>query len=299
MSDEIVTHSTVEVVEQLEEEQIDLKVVRWVAGEGEPPAGQRQWLEQLRSERGAGFCSDLIFALLGRRYPQSEADSMWEQIVSHRDELTPALGRNPGIVVAALDWQTNILDNKAPELSLIESGKLENMLERAVVDGLTGLYDHDTLFKLLEKEIERARRYSEMISFLLLDLDDFKQINDVFGHQKGDEVLAKVADIIRETLRTMDIAGRYGGEEFAAILPETDVAAAAQSAERLRKVIEEQFRQDIWLTISVGVACFPGDGDEVGVLVKTADEALYQAKAEGKNRVVLARDTMAGKAEND
>ena len=201
--------------------------------------------------------------------------------------------------MAALDWQTNIVDNKAEELSLIESGKLETMLERTLVDGLTGLYDHDTLLKLLEKEIERARRYSETISLLLLDLDDFKQINDEFGHHKGDDVLAKVADIIREGLRAMDIAGRYGGEEFAAILPETDVTAAVQSAERLREVIEAQFRQDIRLTISVGITCFPCDGDEVDVLVKTADEALYQAKAEGKNRVVLARDIMTVKAEHD
>ena len=91
MKDEIGTDSTVEVVEQLEDEQIDLEVVRWVAGEDGPPAAQRQWLEQLRREWGDSFCSDLIFALLGRRYPQPQADSMWEQIVSHRDQLTRVL----------------------------------------------------------------------------------------------------------------------------------------------------------------------------------------------------------------
>ena len=159
---------------------------------------------------------------------------------------------------------------------------------RSTSDGLTGLYDHDTLLTLLEKEIERARRYSETISLLLLDLDDFKQVNDVFGHQKGDEVLVQLADIIRETIRTMDIAGRYGGEEFALILPETDMAAAVQSAERLRASVATRLRQDVQLTISVGVACFPNQEQTVAALVRAADEALYSAKAKGKNCVVPA-----------
>ena len=298
MKDENSFQITAEVVEQLEEEQIDLQVVRWVAGEGVPLPIQKQQLDQLREERGDGFYSDLIFALLGRRYSQLDAHSMWGEIVSHRDVLTGTLGRNPGIVVAALDWLTNCQDDKGEELRLIESGKLEKMQERAVVDGLTGLYDHDTLLTLLEKEVERAKRHTKPLAFLLFDLDGFKQINDEYGHQKGDEVLAKLADIVRETIRTMDIAGRYGGEEFALILPETEVTSASQSAERLRAAIEERFRQDAQLTISVGIACCPDDGNAVEALVKKADEALYQAKSEGKNRVVAARDLKAANGKN-
>ena len=142
------------MVEQLEEQQIDLRIVRWVAGEGEPAPEQRKWVDQLRRERGDGFYSDLIFALLGQRYSQSDAHALWQKIVSHRNTLTQALGRNPGVVVAALDLLSNLQGGKGLELSLIESSKLETMLERAVVDGLTGLYDHDTLLTLLEKEIE-------------------------------------------------------------------------------------------------------------------------------------------------
>jgi len=297
MKDE--TQSTAEVVEQLEEEQIDLKVVRWIAGEeGEPDLRQRQWLDQLRRDRGDDFYSDLVFALLSRRYPQpGEAHMMWDQIISHRNVLTQALERNPGIVVAALDWLSNVQDDKTVEWGLIETGKLENMLTRAVLDGLTGLYDHDTVLTLLEKEIERARRHSKTISLLMLDLDDFKLVNDNFGHQKGDEVLVRLADIIRETIRTMDVAGRYGGEEFIVILPETDIISAIQSAERIRETIEDQFSQDMQLTASVGIACFPNDGDNVTTLVKAADEALYQAKAEGKNQVVAARDVNGQKKE--
>lgn len=277
---------TAEVVEQLQEDQIDLTVVRWVAGDRVPSAGQRRWVEQLRRERGEGFYSDLIFVVTARRYPRARAHKMWNEIIAHREVLKGALGRNPGIVVAALDYLTNCQGNEVQEFSLIETGKLDNMLERAVVDGLTELYDHHTLLTLLDKEIERARRYAEEVSLLLLDLDDFKQVNDDFGHQKGDEVLAQVAAVVRQTIRSMDIAGRYGGEEFAVIVPESDGAAAVQSAERLRNAVEDRFRHDVKLTVSVGVASFPIGAQTAAALVQAADKALYAAKARGKNRVV-------------
>jgi diguanylate cyclase (GGDEF)-like protein len=281
---------TAEVVEQLQEDQIDLAVVRWMAGERAPSSAQRRWLDQLRRERGEGLYSDLVFVLTARRYPLARAQKMWSEIIAHRQALTGALGRNPGIVVAALDYLTNCQGHQALEFSLIETGKLDKMLERAVVDGLTELYDHHTLLTLLDKEIQRAKRYAEGVSLLLLDLDDFKQVNDDFGHQKGDEVLAQVATVVRRTIRSMDIAGRYGGEEFAIIIPESDRAAALQSAQRLCMAVEDRFQHTVKLTVSVGVASFPNDAHTVAELVKAADKALYAAKARGKNRVVASHE---------
>ncbi len=281
---------TAEVVEQLQEDQIDLAVVRWVAGERAPSSAQRRWVDQLRKERGEVFYSDLIFVLTARRYPLASAHKMWNEIVAHCEVPTGTLGRNPGIVVAALDYLTNCQGHEALEFSLIETGKLDKMLERAVVDRLTELYDHHTLLTLLDKEVERAKRYAEAGSLLLLDLDDFKRVNDDFGHQKGDEVLAQVASVIRQTIRSMDIAGRYGGEEFAVIVPESDGAAAIQSAERLCMTVEDRFQHNVKLTVSVGVASFPNDAQTVAALVKAADKALYAAKARGKNRVVASHE---------
>ena len=281
---------TVEVIEKLEEEQIDMEVVRWFAREGRAPDSKKRWLEQLRQDRGDDLYSDLVFTLVGQRYPRDEARRTWDAIVTHRDQLSRLLKRNPGIVVAALDWMTNFQDDITDELSLIESGKLENVLERAIVDGLTGLYDHDTFIILLGKEIERARRHGENFALLMLDLDDFKQINDKYGHQKGDEVLARMAEIMRETVRTMDIPGRYGGEEFAVILPETDIRASIQSAERLLEAVKMEFERDVGLTVSIGAACFPEHAATVETLIRMADEALYKAKSEGKNRIVSAKN---------
>lgn len=285
MNDENDNNSKAEVVEQLEESQIDLTAVHWVAGDKQPNTVQQQLINSLRKERGEEFYSDLLFILLGNRYPKQEAHSIWNKILSHRDSLIQALGRNPGIVVAALDWQTNFQIN-AEQLSLIESSKLDDVRESAVVDGLTGLYDHDTVLTLLDKELERARRHSEKCSVLMLDLDDFKKINDNFGHKKGDEVLVTLGGLMRENLRTIDTPGRYGGEEFIAILPETDISSAIQSGERLRKAVKNEFSQDLALTISIGVACFPVDACNADELVLKADNALYQAKKAGKNQVV-------------
>jgi diguanylate cyclase (GGDEF)-like protein len=229
--------------------------------------------------------------LLGRRYPKQEAHEMWDKVLSHRDLLVRTLGRNPGIVVAALDWQTNFQDDDNQEFNIIESDKLDDVLERAVVDGLTGLYDHETMLMLLEKELERAKRHTEKCSLLMLDLDDFKQVNDEYGHQKGDEVLVRLADVLLKNLRTMDIAGRFGGEEFIAILPETDTLAAIRSGERLRIAVEKEFSHDIGLTVSIGLACFPSNAVCADALLKKADDALYQAKDKGKNRVVSFSET--------
>ncbi len=296
MKEQIKNQSTVEFVELLEEKQIDLDIVRWAACEAELPTSQRAWIKQLRQERGNDFYRDLIFILLGHRFSNSEAHLMWDQILAHCNRLSEALQRNPGIEVASLDWLTNIQGAKPMALSLIERGKLENMLECSVLDRLTKLYDHDTLLALLEKELMRARRNSKAISLVMLDLDDFKQVNDRFGHQKGDDVLHHIGNIIRESIRGMDIGGRYGGEAFAIILPETDIRSAVGTAERLRKTIEARFSEDVQLTISMGIACFPKDGHDVYALVKAADKALYQAKNRGKNHLVTTLDIDANKA---
>ncbi len=155
-------------------------------------------------------------------------------------------------------------------------------------DGLTGLYNHAFVIKALEEEIERSKRYNSQLSILLVDIDDFKKINDTYGHLAGDYVLSKVAQILKQGLRTIDTVSRYGGEEFLAILPETDGPRALTVGERLRRdVAREDFTyggERINLTISGGVADFSLGGD-VNKMIKEADDNLYKAKREGKNRI--------------
>lgn len=159
-------------------------------------------------------------------------------------------------------------------------------------DGLTGLLNHITLKLRLEDELDRARRLGKAVSFVMLDLDRFKQVNDRFGHASGDRVLKAIARVLRERLRKSDQVGRYGGEEFGVILPDTDARAAAGIIDAIR----EQFAvithtadgEDFRVTFSAGVAQ-SGSGD-MNRLVKRADDALYRAKHAGRNRVLVADD---------
>ena len=151
--------------------------------------------------------------------------------------------------------------------------------------------------KTLSKEFQRNARSSETLSLLMLDIDHFKQINDSFGHLNGDIVLVTLAKLLRDYLRPYDVATRFGGEEFALVLPNTRLEAAKDVAERLRIAIEElQFSgelRDLKITASIGVSCYPGgEIDNIDQLLQAADHALYQAKEGGRNQVMCMELTL-------
>jgi diguanylate cyclase (GGDEF)-like protein len=161
--------------------------------------------------------------------------------------------------------------------------------KQALVDGLTGLANRRLCTAALEKELARAERFGEPLALVLADLDDFKSINDRFGHPTGDEVLRAFADLLQASVREIDLAGRWGGEEFVLLLPETDLEGGAKLAERIRQTLAEHefagpdaatFR----VSASFGVAAFP-DAPSEDQLVSAADAALYDAKRSGKNRI--------------
>lgn len=144
-----------------------------------------------------------------------------------------------------------------------------------------------------EVELSRTLRYENTLSFLMLDIDNFKQINDAYGHQAGDLVLKKLAMIFQEVLRNIDITGRLGGEEFAVILPETNIEKASEVAERLREVISLTAVSlpagfDIHFTVSIGISALLEKKTNVEALLNEADKALYKAKQSGRNKVVIA-----------
>jgi len=160
----------------------------------------------------------------------------------------------------------------------------------SVRDGLTELFNHRHSIELLQNEFARVGRYEAGVAVIMLDIDHFKQVNDEHGHQAGDVVLRDVARLLRDTLRTVDAVGRYGGEEFIAILPHTSYEEAMQTAERVRHAIANHaFRMSdkvLRITASVGVSSYPSETtDSPNALVREADKALYRAKESGRNRV--------------
>jgi two-component system cell cycle response regulator len=164
----------------------------------------------------------------------------------------------------------------------------EILFRMTVTDGLTNLCNRKQLDATLHEEIPRARRHSRDLSVLMLDIDHFKHINDTYGHLAGDSVLRGLATMLQKRLRPNDRLGRYGGEEFCAILPETALANAAKIGEELRALVEAHafVAEDkrINVTISIGVGCL-GDGMDIADLYRCADEMLYQAKRTGRNKV--------------
>lgn len=159
-------------------------------------------------------------------------------------------------------------------------------------DGLTGLFNRATWEAFLHTEFERHRRYGSEAALVMLDIDFFKPVNDTYGHQAGDEVIRQISSLIKFNLRQPDIAGRYGGEEFAVILPETDIVGAECFAERIRAVVEQQpvqcLEKALDITVSLGVAPINAQCPNADGWLKAADEALYAAKDRGRNQVVVA-----------
>ncbi|PAV24951.1 diguanylate cyclase [Tamilnaduibacter salinus] len=161
------------------------------------------------------------------------------------------------------------------------------------VDRLTGLLNRGTWETILIEELERHRRYGQDCALVMMDIDHFKQVNDVHGHLAGDEVLRMVANVFRECLRQVDIAGRYGGEEFALMLPETGNDGALLVCERLREAIEARSvttlgGETLSVTVSLGVATVKASDRHHEEWLERADKALYEAKNTGRNRVVVS-----------
>lgn len=160
----------------------------------------------------------------------------------------------------------------------------------STVDSLTDLYNRAFLFNGVEREIQRSRRFKRGFCLLMMDLDGLKSINDRFGHYQGDVVLRAVAGIIREGSRSVDVAARYGGDEFVALLPETDPSGAYVVAEKIRQgvteLVVEAAGQQVTTSLSIGVVSYPEDGLTADELMIAADEAMYLSKRLGKNRVV-------------
>ncbi|MDI6786332.1 MAG: diguanylate cyclase [bacterium] len=165
----------------------------------------------------------------------------------------------------------------------------------SITDELTGLYNYRYFSSKLDSEILRSQRYKRVFSLIIMDIDDFKLINDNYGHKQGDVVLKTLAKIMKDTTREVNILARYGGEEFTIILPEENIRGAMVVAERIRSNVEKhnfsyiEKGGHLKITISLGVSEYPANGESEDQLVRNADKALYRAKSEGKNKVCCAR----------
>ena len=247
-----------------------------------------------------GFASGLLMWLVDALidvYLIHPHESLFESIFS--EEQTEMWMRALVVIVmtsSAIIAQQLLKKQKAVELLLrkyqlhledIVEERTTELVKMANIDSLTGIYNRRKFTEILDYEVQRSKRYHQPLTLLMCDIDHFKQVNDTYGHQTGDEVLIALADVLKARLRKLDVYARWGGEEFIVLLPQTNISAAQLVAEKLRQGIAEINIEDkLQVTASFGVSGFNEDED-IPPLVKRADDALYQAKHDGRNQIAV------------
>ncbi len=245
-------------------------------------------LNHVIEKEGKEAYSVIFHVLTNLEIEPEEAMGFWAEIIKHYKKLVSILGRKVSLRTVLCDYFCSIHKSlKNPKV--VEIQLFEKTVKASRFDSLTGLYNRQSFDESLEREINRGKRHRKELSILFLDLDDFKEVNDSFGHQTGDEVLKQVAKIVLNEKRSEDLAARYGGEEIVLILPETGKIDSLVLGERIRKRVEEM-RIDfngntVRITISGGLASFPENATDAKSLLKCADNALYTAKGSGKNGI--------------
>jgi len=242
-----------------------------------PGKSGMEWLTEIAKKQLAP-----VVMLTGSGTEEIVAQAFQEGAVGYLPKGSLSQEKLQNLIDVALDKWTRL------QQAMADKEKLERL---ATFDSLTGLYNRRAILGKLHELINLANRYKEDFSLSMLDIDHFKRVNDRYGHLTGDEVLEKIATLIRRNIRDTDIVGRYGGEEFIIILPKTNLSSSWVVAERLRTIIEKTGMKEsagnvFAITVSQGLCGWERDEDATS-LISRADEALYKAKQKGRNRVQI------------
>jgi diguanylate cyclase (GGDEF)-like protein len=218
---------------------------------------------------------------------ESQSLQLWEEMLTRRRELAEQIGRPISLKTVLMDVLSSAGMIRVPVV--LEYDEFKKLQVNAVTDPLTGLYNRRLFGESFEKELNRARRYGLPLGIVILDLHRFKEVNDKYGHPRGDEVLRAAAATLQKALRTSDSAFRIGGDEFALLLPQTDAAQAFALSRRIETVFAQTLKPlqlAFTVTMDHGVATFPQDGDQSDQLIHVADERLYRLKHANHKRSV-------------
>ncbi|MFH2057717.1 MAG: diguanylate cyclase [Pseudomonadota bacterium] len=250
-------------------------------------------LNKLVYEHGEEVYRVVIQILTDFDLDSEDAKKYWIAIITHRENISKALDRKISLMTAISDY-SGLYEKSLKDHKLVEINAYEKTKKESTHDNLTGLFNKAYFQNTLNQHLSLAKRNSTDLSVLFLDVDDFKGINDTFGHCSGDIILKNVAQTLTQELRTSDIAACFGGDEFVILMPNTYKTNALLLSERLRKAIKQKQitikDQNLQITVSGGVAGFPADAQKAQNLLNLADSALYRAKGAGKDSISLFKE---------
>jgi diguanylate cyclase (GGDEF)-like protein len=252
-------------------------------------------IDRLEEEHGAEIYRTLFYVLTNLDFTPRKAKNHWSKLLVDWEKLSSNGAGAIDLRVAALHYFLQI-QKKLKNPTVVEIKFLQKTQGTAIQDELTRTYNYRYFRDRIEQEIKRVHRYGHGLSLLMIDVDDFKVFNDSNGHLAGNTALRKLAQLLKKSVRDVDVVCRYGGEEFAILLPATLKKGALTAAEKIRVKVEktkipgEENQPKKNLTISIGVATVPSDATSGEELIGKADAALYRAKAAGKNRVEAFSD---------
>jgi len=236
-------------------------------------------LDGLETSARAQFLQRFFLTIAHVEIPDHQSIALWDEILARRTQLSERIDSPVAFQTALVDVLASNGMFRVPVV--VEYEELKSLHRSAVTDPLTGLYNRRLFNEAFDKELNRARRYAHPLSLVILDLHRFKEVNDKYGHPRGDEVLHAAAATLRKALRTSDFAFRIGGDEFALLLPQTDSAQASGLSRRIGIVFAEILRPlDLKISVNMdhGVSTYPQDGEQRDQLIRVADERLYRIK---------------------
>lgn len=273
-------------------ENIALKLyVEFFSKENEHPDLSSEDWDHFEKSFGEKIYADILNLLTQLEFEPKEGRETWFKIIEHRRKLEQALGRDAGLHVAVCDYFINI-EPILSSLVFVEARQLAQKERSTLLDHLTGLYNRRYLDRALLKEMEYHKRFGHPFSLLMLHVDHFEEYRDIHGDEAANQTLAELALVLSRTARDMDVAVRYGPEEFALVLPRCGKEQAGTAAERHRRNVEahsfsgEEKLPSGGLTVTIGLAAFPDDTKDRKELVDLAEEAMHLAKKVGRNRVL-------------
>jgi len=250
-------------------------------------------LEKIAQKNKKNAYQSIINILTELNLKPDQAKECWSEIIDHRNKISEVLDRKISLITAISDYFDSN-EKMSNQYKLVEINDYEKTIIKSTHDNLTGLYNKAYFQNTMNQHLPLAQRNSNDLSVLFLDIDNFKEINDTFGHHSGDFVLKTIALIIKQELRMSDVAARFGGDEFVILMPNTHKINALLLSERLRQTIMKKSitiqNTDIKITVSGGVAGYPVDALKAENLLNMADSALYRAKGAGKNRISLFKE---------